>query len=146
MDCKHFWGPLLGESALLARERLGARLSRLDVTPAQTRALLYLGEQGGSAAQAEITAAMNLKAPTVNGILDRMEEKELLSRAADPRDGRRKQVTLTEKGHSLMEQLRRSFVETEQVMRRGFTEAETAQLQRLLERLRENLKEDRDLC
>lgn len=146
MDCKNFWGPLLGESSLLARERLGARLSRLDMTPAQTRVLLYLGDLDGNAAQAELTAFMNLKAPTVNGILDRMEEKELLTRTADRQDGRRKQVALTEKGKSLMEQLRQAFVEAEQVMRRGFTEEEAAQLQTLLERLRENLKEDRNLC
>ena len=146
VNCKDLWGPLLGESSRLARERLEARLSRLDVTPVQTHALLYLGDRGGAAAQAELTAFMHLKAPTVNGILDRMEEKELLMRTVDRRDGRRKLVVLTEKGKSLMEQLRCSFVETEEVMRRGFTEEETALFQTMLERLRENLKEDRDLC
>ncbi|MBQ2739386.1 MAG: MarR family transcriptional regulator [Oscillibacter sp.] len=145
MDCQNYWGPLLGENAHLARERLGARLTRLGMTPAQTHALLYLGQQGGSAPQTELTEFMRLKAPTVNGILGRMEEKELLLRLTDRQDGRRKLVVLTEKGKSLLEQTRQAFAEAEDVMRRGFTQAEAAQLQGLLERLRQNLKEDRDL-
>ena len=146
MDCGNFWGPLLGESAHLVRERLGARINRLDLTPAQTHALLYLGEQGGCSAQTDLIAFMRLKAPTVNGILDRMEEKELLVRTADPADGRRKLVALTEKGQSLLAQTRQAFAETEAVMRKQFTEEERAQLMALLLRLRQNLKEDRDLC
>ena len=146
MDCGDFWGPLLGQSAHLARERMGARLHRLEITPAQTHALLYLGKQGGSASQAELTEFMRLKAPTVNGILDRMEEKELLERQGDPRDGRRKLVTLTGKGRGLLEQTHLAFAEAEQVMRSGFTMEEQAQLRILLERLLQNLKEDRDLC
>jgi DNA-binding MarR family transcriptional regulator len=89
---------------------------------------------------------MRLKAPTVNGILDRMEEKELLVRTADPADGRRKLVALTEKGQSLLAQTRQAFAETEAMMRKQFTEEERAQLMALLLRLRQNLKEDRDLC
>lgn len=146
MDRGDFWGPLLGESALLARERLGARIGRLDMTPAQTHALLYLGERGGCVAQTDLIACMRLKAPTVNGILDRMEEKGLLVRAGDPADGRRKLVTLTEKGQSLLAQTRQAFAETEAVMRKQFTEEECARLMELLLRLRQNLKEDRDLC
>lgn len=146
MDRGNFWGPLLGESALLVRERLGARIGRLDMTPVQTHALLYLGDQGGSAAQTDLIAFMRLKAPTVNGILDRMEEKGLLVRVGDPEDGRRKLVTLTEKGQSLLAQTRQAFAETETVMRKQFTEEECAQLMELLLRLRQNLKEDRELC
>ena len=125
---------------------MGARLSRLGITPVQTHALVYLGERNGSAAQTELTEFMRLKAPTVNGILDRMEEKGLVLRRTDPRDGRRKLVTLTEKGQGLLEQTRLAFAEAEAVMRRGFTAQEEAQLQQMLARLKQNLKEDRDLC
>ena len=55
-------------------------------------------------------------------------------------------MTLTEKGRGLLEQTHLAFAEAEQVMRSGFTLEEQAQLRLLLERLLQNLKEDRDLC
>lgn len=39
-------GPLLGHAAHLTRERMDARLSRYDMTPAQTHTLLYLCGHG----------------------------------------------------------------------------------------------------
>ena len=47
-------GPLLGHAAHLARERMDARLSRYDMTPAQTRTLLYLCGQDASVPQREV--------------------------------------------------------------------------------------------
>ena len=68
-------GPLLGHAAHLARERMDARMSRYDMTPAQTHTLLYLCDQGGSVPQREVVEHLRVKPSTVNGILDRMEEK-----------------------------------------------------------------------
>ena len=70
-------GPLLGHAAHLARERMDARMSRYDMTPAQTHTLLYLCDQGGSVPQREVVEHLRVKPSTVNGILDRMEEKGL---------------------------------------------------------------------
>ena len=47
-------GPLLGHAAHLARERMDARMSRYNMTPAQTHTLLYLCDQGGSVPQREV--------------------------------------------------------------------------------------------
>ena len=76
-------GPLLGHAAHLARERMDARLSRYDVTPAQTHTLLYLCGHGDCAPQRDVVAHLRVKPSTANGILDRMEEKGLIRRAAD---------------------------------------------------------------
>ena len=138
-------GPLLGYCAHLARERMDARLTPYDVTPAQIHVLHYLYHCGNEAPQCEVTAHLKVKPSTANGILDRMEEKDLLRRSISESDGRKRLITLTEKGAGLQEVLRQKFEETEQLMTQGFSEAETAQLHELLRRVMVNLEEDRDV-
>ena len=81
-DALHL-GPLLGYAAHLTRERMDARLSRYDMTPAQTHTLLYLCGHGDCAPQRDVVSHLRVKPSTANGILDRMEEKGLIRRAAD---------------------------------------------------------------
>ena len=138
-------GPVLGRSAHLARERMDARLRDYDVTPVQIHVLHYLYHHGNQAPQCEVTAHLKVKPSTANGILDRMEEKDLLRRSISESDGRKRLITLTEKGAGLQEVLRQKFEETEQLMTQGFSEAEAAQLHELLRRVMVNLEEDRDV-
>lgn len=138
-------GPLLGHCAHLARERMDARLARYGVTPAQIHVLHYLYHCGNQAPQCDVTAHLKVKPSTANGILDRMEEKDLLRRSVSASDGRKRLITLTEKGAGLQEGLRQKFEETEQLMTKGFSEEETAQLHELLRRVMANLEEDRDV-
>ena len=138
-------GPLLGHCAHLARERMDARLTSYDVTPAQIHVLHYLYHCGNQAPQCDVTAHLKVKPSTANGILDRMEEKALLRRSVSASDGRKRLITLTEKGEGLQEVLRQKFAETEQLMTKGLSEEETAQLHELLRRVMTNLEEDRDV-
>ena len=138
-------GPLLGHCAHLARERMDARLTSYDVTPAQIHVLHYLYHCGNQAPQCDVTAHLKVKPSTANGILDRMEEKALLRRSVSASDGRKRLITLTEKGEGLQEVLRQKFAETEQLMTKGFSEEETVQLHELLRRVMTNLEEDRDV-
>ena len=136
-------GPLLGRAAHLARERMDARLSCYDVTPAQTHTLLYLCEHGNSAPQREIVEHLRVKPSTANGILERMEEKRLLRRVPDETDQRQKRVVLTEKGRRQQQLLADAFCDAENAMLRGLKPEETETLRSLLARLIENLEEDR---
>ena len=138
-------GPLLGHCANLVRERLDARLAQYDVTPAQVHVLHYLYHNGNRAPQCEVTTHLKVKPSTANGILDRMEEKGLLRRSVSESDGRKRLITLTEKGKSQQETLRQKFEEAEQLMIRGLSREETAQLHELLRRVVSNLEEDRRL-
>lgn len=45
--------------------------------------------------------------PSATGIVGRLIDKELVAKAADPRDGRSTIVTITAKGHDLLEARRR---------------------------------------
>ena len=54
MEHPRVLGPMLGRSAHLARERMDARLSQYDMTPAQTHTLLYLYRHNGMSPQCEV--------------------------------------------------------------------------------------------
>jgi len=138
-------GPLLGRCGHLARERMDARLAPYGVTPAQIRVLLYLHRREGCAPQAAVTEYLGVKPSTVNGILDRMEEKELVERSVSETDGRRRLISLTEKGRAQREEFHRVFQETETLMRTGLSGEEQETLLRLLKQVAANLEEDRSL-
>ena len=145
MHCGNALGPMLGRCAHLARERMDARMSRFGMTPAQTHVLRYLRQNGGQMPQRELLENLRVKPSTVNGILDRMEEKGLVERSVSGADARQRLVALTPAGREREEQAKQSFLEAEALIARGMTEEETDTLRSLLERVIHNLEEDRNL-
>lgn len=143
MDQPMTLGPMLGRCAHLAKARMDARLSGCDVTPVQTHVLMYLHRHGGQALQCHVTAFLRVKPSTANGILDRMEERELVTRTVSGSDARQRLITLTEKGKELQARFCRIFQDTEAVMLRGFSPEECRQFRTQLERIIGNLEEDR---
>ena len=145
MDYPDALGPLLGRCAHLTKERMDARLSGCGITPAQTHTLLYLHQHGGQAPQCAVTEFLKVKPSTANGILDRMEERGLVTRSVSGSDARRRLITLTDKGTEQQERFCRIFLDTEAVVLRGFSPEEGRQLRSLLERVIQNLEEDRNV-
>ena len=145
MHCGNALGPMLGRCAHLARERMDARMSRFGMTPAQTHVLRYLRQNGGQMPQRELLENLRVKPSTVNGILDRMEEKGLVERSVSGTDARQRVVALTPAGLEREAEVKQSFLEAEALSARGMTEEETDTLRSLLERVIHNLEEDRNL-
>ena len=145
MHCGNALGPMLGRCAHLARERMDARMSRFGMTPAQTHVLRYLRQNGGQMPQRELLENLKVKPSTVNGILDRMEEKGLVERSVSGTDARQRVVALTPAGRKREAEAKQSFLEAEALIARGLTEEETETLRSLLERVIHNLEEDRNL-
>lgn len=141
-NCPKGLGPALGWAAKLAKANMDARVSRYDVTPAQTHVLLYLQQHGGQVPQHELAGYLRVKPSTVNGVLDRMEEKGLVRRSVSDSDARRRLITLTEKGAEQQSAFQRSFLDAEEAMVRGFSREEREVLLSLLNRVIQNLKED----
>ena len=135
-------GPTLGWAAQMAKCAMDARVSRYDVTPMQAHVLMYLHQHGGQAPQRELTEFLRAKPSTVNGILDRMEEKGLARRSVIGEDARRRLITLTDKGRERQTRFTESFLASEEAMVRGFSAEERETLLRLLDRIVENLKEE----
>ncbi len=143
MEERRALGPLLGRAGHLTRERMDARLSRFEVTPAQTHLLLYLPDHGGQAPQCDVTAFLRVRPSTANGILDRLEEKGLVTRSVSGRDARRRLITLTDRGREQRELFRETFESVEALMLEGFSPAEAESFYGMLDRIIRNLEEDR---
>ena len=141
-NCVRGLGPALGWAAKLSKANMDARVSRYDVTPAQTHVLLYLQQHGGRVPQHELAEFLRVKPSTVNGVLDRMEEKGLVRRSVSGSDARRRLITLTEKGEEEQTAFQQSYLDAEEAMVRGFSQEERETLLRLLDRVIQNLKED----
>ena len=141
-NCVRGLGPALGWAAKLSKANMDARVSRYDVTPAQTHVLLYLQQHGGRVPQHELAEFLRVKPSTVNGVLDRMEEKGLVRRSVSGSDARCRLITLTEKGAEQQALFQQSFLDVEEAMVRGFSQEERETLCALLDRVIQNLKED----
>ena len=141
-NCVRGLGPALGWAAKLSKANMDARVSRYDVTPAQTHVLLYLQQHGGRVPQHELAEFLRVKPSTVNGVLDRMVEKGLVCRSVSGSDARRRLIHLTEKGAEQQALFQQSFLDVEEAMVRGFSPEEREALLAFLNRVIQNLKED----
>ena len=72
-----------------------------------------------------------------------MEEKGLVERTVSGTDARQRLVALTLAGRKREEQVKQAFLEAEALIVRGLTKEETDTLRSLLERVIQNLEEDR---
>ena len=114
-----------------------------DVTPVQSHALMFLSGRGGQAAtQRELEHELHLRPSTVNGIVNRLEEKGYAARRPSPEDGRCRRVCLTESGQAQVAAFRAALEETNRRFTAILTEAEQAQMQAMLGRIIANLENE----
>ncbi len=76
-----------------------------DLTLYQLRLLFHLYYHGDSG-MGQIAAKLQVSDPTATGVIDRLVERDLVERAADPDDRRRVLVRLTEPGREQILALR----------------------------------------
>jgi MarR family 2-MHQ and catechol resistance regulon transcriptional repressor len=86
--------------SLLSHKKLEDDLDKLGLTPPQFYVLATIGYAGGLPF-GEIGAKMMVTVSNLTGIVDRLEEKKLVSRKRDENDRRVVYVMLTEKGAKL---------------------------------------------
>lgn len=105
------------ESAIAAARELRVVFSRLrrqlkqigaggDLTPSQTAVLTRLWKDGASSASA-LAAAERVRPQSMAAIVTALDQHGLISRAADPKDGRRQVISLTTTGSRRAESDRR---------------------------------------
>src|SRR5881409_961040 len=93
------------------RQLLWQRASDLDLTYAQSQVLFRLAEHPGSH-MGDVAKAFGVTLPAVTHIVDRLEEKGLVTRGDHPADRRVYVLDLTRAGKALVEEL-------EAIRRRG---------------------------
>ena len=132
----HF-GPLLGYCDHQMMKLMVRKLRGYDVSPMQCRTLTFLYEQQGDVTQKNLQEFL-----TVNGIVERLEEKHLLTRSVSPGDGRCKLLHLTEEGRRFYQEFIAITEEVHRQAEQGFTREEVKLLQSLLTRVAENLSRE----
>ena len=86
--------------SLISHKKLEEDLAKLGLTPPQFYVLATIGYAGGLPF-GEIGAKMMVTVSNLTGIVDRLEEKKLVSRKRDDNDRRVVHVVLTDKGAKL---------------------------------------------
>ncbi len=85
--------------ARLARQ-VEIALARVDLTTAQYRALVQLGE--GAEASSSLAAKLAVSRPSVTAVVEGLVQRGLVDRQHSADDRRRVSVTLTEAGHQVL--------------------------------------------
>lgn len=123
---------------LLMRKALDERLSAYNLTTSQFEILGYL-YNSEPMEQQKLQHCTGITPATLTGLLDKLEQRQYITRRHNAEDTRAKIVTLTSSGHTLVTELIDVMHRFENDMLEGFSAAERALLADWLQRLAANL-------
>ncbi|HUD18285.1 MAG TPA: MarR family transcriptional regulator [Acidimicrobiales bacterium] len=123
---------LLSHSARRLRRGSTAQLAPLGLTNAQARVLGIVASAGQPLRMADIAARLEVVPRSVTTMVDGVEVAGLIVRSTDPDDRRSVLVSLTARGHALLERLERARRTTAEDIFGGLAGDERADLARLL--------------
>jgi DNA-binding MarR family transcriptional regulator len=109
-----------------------ARHMDKDITPTRWATLAKLYEEGPTT-QNRLGRLTAMDAATIKGVVDRLIKRHLIETRADPEDGRRRVVALTEAGQTLVE---RSLAHASAISRKTLEPLSSREQAVLLELLR----------
>jgi MarR family transcriptional regulator for hemolysin len=121
------------------RRALDTELARENITFRQWEVLAWIA-MCGELSQVELAERLGIEAPTLAGILSRMERDGWLERTCCSKDRRRKLINATEKAEEVWERALDCCRRVRQRAVTGITENELGQLKSICERMRENLE------
>jgi len=127
-------GYLVNRVARLMAEQLAEELRPAGVSIGQWAVLLFLWERD-ERTQAELSRVVAIEPPTMVRTIDRMVRDGLVTRVADPHDGRVSRIHLTTRGRSLRDQLVPKAVAVNATNLGRLTASDGRTLRRLLGRL-----------
>lgn len=119
---------------------LNERLKKIGITSSQCAVLDYLFHTGkDEISQRDVEKNLNLRNPTVTGILKRLDEKGYVLCVPNAADRRKKNIYLTEKAYDIQKRMEQDRRKLDRELTRGMTKRETAALTRNLEKLLNNI-------
>ncbi len=104
---------------------------RFDITPVQFAALITISERPGLD-QRTLAAAIGFDAATIGGVVDRLQQRELLRRTTGARDRRVRQLILTRKGESLVRRMCPAVQDVQRRLLAPLSVAERLEFSRML--------------
>jgi len=125
-------------TARLIRQAYDRRLAPLDVNLTQATVLAYLAEFG-AATQTMIAGHLGQGRAATGVTIDRLHERGMVMRAADPVDRRVWIVRLTSVGFNLVDRIETVDEVLREELREGILRSERRALAALLQKLQDNL-------
>ncbi|MGH8300333.1 MAG: MarR family winged helix-turn-helix transcriptional regulator [Steroidobacteraceae bacterium] len=125
--------------AALERELTADRLvADIGVTAAQFIVIARLAATDRKKSASDLCKEMSYDAGAMTRMIDRLESKGLIRRARCPQDRRLVYLEMTEQGRAVYPRLRELSMAIQNRFLRGFSRADTRQLEGLLGRMLEN--------
>jgi MarR family transcriptional regulator, transcriptional regulator for hemolysin len=122
------------------RRALNAELAKEGITYRQWEVLARIALQG-ELSQTELADCLGIEAPTLVGILDRMERDGWLDRYNCPNDRRKKRIRATEKADAVWARMIDCAHRVRAQAREGLSQEDLDHLRSICARIRANLEE-----
>lgn len=124
---------LIKKSSLIFDKLSNQLLMPYDLTGSQFKILMVLYRSpAGSVRQTDMEAKFSMTNPTITGLVQKLEAKDLVKRMPHPEDKRSKVLVLTERAMAMKAELLTLAESMEQQMTQNLTAAECDQLASLL--------------
>lgn len=115
------------------------KLSKYNITSAQLGVLIELWKKDGQS-QKEIQQVLEIKPASFTGLVSYLETKGFIKRIHDSEDGRINRIFLTEEGKAIKEESFKEFLNTRDIMFKGFMKEEQQLLVCWLKKMCDNLE------
>jgi len=130
-----YWASM---AALSFRRALNEELAPLGITHRQSQVLAWLVHRG-EMSQCELACCMEIEAPTLAGIITRMESAGWIKRRACSRDRRKKLVRIEPAAEPVWAQIAECAQRVRSAATAGLDDEQTERLRSLLEQIHKNL-------
>jgi MarR family transcriptional regulator, organic hydroperoxide resistance regulator len=131
---------LIGVIHRCMRRFFESQMKKYDITPPQFEVLVILWNEDGLVLS-DLGRRLSRDGPTITGIIDRMEKKQLLVRRRNTRDRRVIQVYLTEKAWEIKDNLMKMQKEAGMNITGNFSDQDIKTLEELLHKVLVNVEE-----
>ncbi len=141
-------GRMLGElNNLIHREIMKSEFTKINddqsVPRSSTCILVYLHtHQNTDVFQKDLEEEFSVRRSTMSKVLTSLEEKGYIKRVSVKEDKRLKKIIITSKADSLIGSLKNDRNKLETKIVKGISEGELCTLRTLLDKIKENLKEE----
>jgi MarR family transcriptional regulator for hemolysin len=133
-------GYLIGDVSRMLRTVYDRRVEPLGLTRAQWRVLARISRIEGCT-QTELAAELEIEKPTLGKLIERLEEKEWVTRRPDENDARTKRVFLTKRAGPVLNEMFSLADEVLDAAIAGLSLKEADQLNAALLQVKSNLSE-----
>jgi DNA-binding MarR family transcriptional regulator len=130
---------VLSKLAIAHRNAVTAAMAEIGLHSGQAAVLFALWEIDGLS-QAELGRHLGVAPPTVNVMVNKLEDQGYVKAKSCPHDGRLKRIYLTQKSSDVRVEALKQMEELGKAVFSGFSDLEKNTAMIVLERLSENLK------